>query len=203
METIKNAGLLRLLGQSVFEGCDSLAAFVLPAGFRFGASDTFQGSSLKKLYINSKNEKLFDGDYPSGESIYVDGKPLRLTKNILTCLPKTCTVYVVDKTMKYAVKSHDFKGTVKIRVPVSAPKTVKATKQNGKVIISWSKVKVCDGYRVWAYDAKTGKSTKLTTVKAGVTSVTVKSNAKQFAVRAFRNETGDISWSKLKTCSVS
>ena len=105
--------------------------------------------------------------------------------------------------MKYAVKSHGFPGTVKIRVSVAAPKAVKATKQNGKVTLKWSKVTMADGYRIWAYDAKTGKYTKLATVKAPKTSITVKSNAKQFAVRAYRIEAGDVSWSKLKVCSVS
>ena len=201
LQSIQNTDRLTTIERRVFEGCSSFQSLILPAGLQNGAYDTFRGCSLKKLYIRSKDTKLFDGSY---EAYWLYGEDISsfIDENFLKELPKTCTVYVVSKDMKYAVKSHGFKGTVKIQVPVSAPKTVKATKQNGKVTISWTKVRLCDGYRVWAYDAKSGKYTKLATVKAGVTSVTVKSNAKQFAVRAYINEGGDVSWSKLKVCSV-
>ena len=201
LQSIKNTDRLSTIERRVFEGCSSFQSLILPAGLRNGAYDTFRGSSLKQLYIQSKNTKLFDGSYES-YWLYEGDIDDTIGQNFLQELPKTCTVYVVSKDMKYAVKSNGFKGTVKIRVPVAAPKTVKATKQNGKATISWTKVKNCDGYRVWSYDAKTGKYTKLATVKAGVTSVTLKSNAKQFAVRAYINEGGDVSWSKLKVCSV-
>ena len=80
---------------------------------------------------------------------------------------------------------------------VKAPKTVKLTKQSGKVTLKWSKVKAADGYRVWSYNAKTGKYTKLATVKAGTTCVTLKTTATRFAVRAYRIIDKDVSWSPI------
>ena len=99
--------------------------------------------------------------------------------------------------MKDAVKAHRFKGTVKISVTVKAPAQVKLAKQNGKTTVKWSKVKAADGYRIWSYNAKTGKYTKLATVKAGVTSVTLKTTATRFAVRAYRVIDKDVSWSPI------
>ena len=197
LETLKNTDRLATLERRVFEGCAAFRSLTLPAGFQNGAYDTFRGSSLKELDIRSKETKLFDGSYES-YWLYQGDVDEYIDQNFLKELPKTCTVYVVSKDMKNAVKSHGFKGTVKIRVDVPAPKTAKVTGQNGKVTLAWSKVKTADGYRVWAYDSKTGKYTKLATVKAGVTSVMVKSNAKQFAVRAYAVEAGDVSWSAIK-----
>ena len=48
-----------------------------------------------------------------------------------------------------------------------------------------------------SYNAKTGKYTKLATVKAGVTSVTLKTTATRFAVRAYRVIDKDVSWSPI------
>ena len=199
LNAVQKVTKLKRVYSKAFRGCTALDTFVLPKEIEFAEADAFAGcSGLTRFFVNSKNPDLLkyeaydDGDY----------RDRTISGNFLLSLPKTCTIYVPNREMKAMFKSAGFPGAVKIRVSVSAPKTVKAVKQNGKVTISWSKVKICDGYRVWAYDAKTGKYTKLATVKAGVRSVTVKSNAKQFAVRAFRNETGDISWSKLKVCSV-
>ena len=119
-------------------------------------------------------------------------------RNFLQDVPKKCTVYVSTKDMKYAVKAAGFKGAVKIRVNVPAPKTARVTKKNGQVTFKWSKVTKADGYRIWSYDAKTGKYTKLATVKAPKTTVTVKSNARQFVIRAYQIEAGDVSWSAMK-----
>ena len=197
LQSIKNTGRLATLERRVFEGCRSFKRLTLPAGFHNGACDTFRGSRLQELDIRSKNTKLFDGSYES-YWLYEDDNNDDIDENFLKELPKTCTVYVVSKDMKYAVKSHGFKGTVKIRVDVPAPKAAKVTRQNGKVTLAWSKVKTADGYRIWSYDAKTGKYTKLATVKAPKTSITLKSNAKQFVIRAYRIEAGDVSWSTIK-----
>ena len=210
LKTIVNLDQVTYIDQESFKGCTGLRELTIPSSVGFIHETAFKGCKrLRSLTLETTDPTLLDDidimkEYSSPDSAegYIV-MPYFVPGNFIKHIPKTCTVYVATKDMKYAVKAHDFKGTVKIQVPVSAPKTVKAVKQNGKVTISWSKVKVCDGYRVWAYNAKTGKYTKLTTVKAGVTSVTVKSNAKQFAVRAYINEGGDISWSKLKTCSVS
>ena len=151
----------------------------------------------KELEIRSKDTKLFDGSH----EVYwllMEDRSDRIDENFLTDLPKSCTVYVVNKDMKYAVHEHGFKGRIVIRVDVPAPETAKETKQNGVVTFTWSKVTQADGYRIWSYDAKTDKYTKLATVKAPKTSITLKSNAKQFVIRAYRIEAGDVSWSAIK-----
>ena len=70
-----------------------------------------------------------------------------------------------------------------------------------RLAFRWSKVKTADGYRIWSFDPKTGKYTKLATVKAPQTSVTLKTNARQFVIRAYQKEAGDVSWSAVKTFS--
>ncbi len=197
LKTLKNTGCLAVLDRRVFEGCTSLKSLSLPAGFEHGSYDTFRGSSLKELEIRSKDTKLFDGSH----EVYwllMEDRSDRIDENFLTDLPKSCTVYVVNKDMKYAVHAHGFKGRIVIRVDVPAPETAKATKQNGVVTFTWSKVTQADGYRIWSYDAKTDKYTKLATVKAPKTSITLKSSAKQFVIRAYRIEAGDVSWSAIK-----
>jgi hypothetical protein len=197
LQTVKNTGCLAVLDRRVFEGCASLKSLTLPAGFQHGAYDTFRGSSLKELDIRGKNPKLFDGSHEIYWLMMEDRSDV-IDENILTDLPKKCTVYVATKDMKYAVKSHGFPGTVRIRVDVPTPKTAKVTKQNGKVTLKWSKVTMADGYRIWSYDAATGKYQKLATVKAPKTTVTLKTSARQFVIRAYRIEAGDVSWSAIK-----
>lgn len=197
LQSIRNTDRLTTIERRVFEGCSSFQSLILPAGFKNGAYDTFRGSSLKELDIRSKETKLFDGSYES-YWLYQGDVDEYIDQNFLKELPKTCTVYVVSKDMKYAVKSHGFKGAVKIRVDIPTPKTAKLTKKNGQVTFTWSKVTKADGYRIWSYDAKTGKYTKLATVKAPKTSITLKSSAKQFVIRAYRIEAGDVSWSAIK-----
>lgn len=197
LQSIKNTDRLTAIERRVFDGCTAFHSLTLPAGLDHGACDTFRGCSLQELDIRSKDTKLFDGSYES-YWLYEDDNSDDVDENFLRELPKTCTVYVASKDMKYAVKAHGFKGTVKIRVDVPAPKIAKVTGQNGKVTLAWSKVKTADGYRVWRYDAKTGKYTKLATVKAPKTTVTLQSNAKQFVIRAYRIEAGDVSWSAIK-----
>ena len=139
LKTLKNTGCLAVLDRRVFEGCTSLKSLSLPAGFEHGSYDTFRGSSLKELEIRSKDTKLFDGSH----EVYwllMEDRSDRIDENFLTDLPKSCTVYVVNKDMKYAVHAHGFKGRIVIRVDVPAPETAKATKQNGAVTFTWSKV---------------------------------------------------------------
>ena len=149
------------------------------------------------MTILSKDTALFDKSFDPYILYWQDLPDLDVPSNFLLALPKSCTVLVVNKDMKDAVKAHRFKGTVKICVTVKAPKTVKLTKQSGKVTLKWSKVKAADGYRVWSYNAKTGKYTKLATVKAGTTCVTLKTTATRFAVRAYRIIDKDVSWSPI------
>ena len=102
-------------------------------------------------------------------------------------LPKASAVYVRTKAMKQAVQKTGCVGTVKVTVSVSAPKTLKATQKSGKVTLTWSAVKSVTGYRVYACNAKTG-----------TTRLALKTTAKQFAIRAYRNIDSDNSRSAIR-----
>ncbi len=198
LTTIKNPEKLRYIGRMAFQNCESLTAFTLPEKFVSADFDSFLGcKKLKTVTILSKDTALFDKSYDPYILYWQDVSDMKVPSNFLLALPKSCTVLVVSKEMKDAVKAHRFKGTVKISVAVKAPAQVKLAKQNGKTTVKWSKVKAADGYRVWSYNAKTGKYTKLATVKAGVTSVTLKTAATRFAVRAYRVIDKDVSWSPI------
>ena len=196
LKSLKNTGKITVIDQLAFRGCKALTAITLPEKLDTCAYNAFDGcKNLKTVTILSKDTALFDKHYEVDMIHFGWPNDSRIGTNFLSLLPKTCTVLVVNKAMKDAVKAHDFKGTVKIRVSVKAPAAVKATKQNGKVTVKWSNVKSADGYRVYAYNAKTGKLTKLATVKAGTTTVTLKTSAARIAVRAWRVIDGDVSWS--------
>jgi hypothetical protein len=193
LETIRNLNCVESIEEMAFRGCTGLRELTIPKEIEFIHETAFQGcKGLRSLTLESKDPaQLNDRDYPPQQMQQPE------PGNFVKELPKKCTVYVANKDMKYAVKSHGFPGTVKIRVDVPTPKTAKVTKQNGKVTFKWSKVTKADGYRIWSYNPKTGKYTKLATVKAPQTTVTLKSNAKQFVLRAYRIEAGDVSWSAI------
>lgn len=198
LQTVKNTTKVRTIGRMAFQNCTSLAAITLPKNLQQADFDCFLGcKNLKTLTLHSKDTGLFDKSYEPDVYYWGDPSSFKISSNFLLALPKTTTVLVVNKAMKDAVTAHRFKGTVKIRVTVQAPATVKLARKNGAVTLTWSKVKAADGYRVWSYDPKTEKYTKLATVAAPKTSVTVKSNAKQFVVRAYRVIDKDVSWSQM------
>ena len=197
LKTIKNTDKLTGISRYGFENCISLKSIVLPAGIKSVSEDAFKGcKALNTVELKSADIDLFGKKVESGWWYETD-KHGWVTSNFVQFLPKTCTVYVVNKNMKTTVKNHGCKGTVKIKVDVKAPKTLKATKQGSAVTLKWSKVKDADGYRLYAVNAKTGKLTKLKTVKAAVTSLTLKTGEKTFAVRAFKKIDGDVSWSTI------
>ncbi len=180
---IKNASSLWFIDSQAFANCYQLQTLTLPAGLNFAAWDAFLYCGLlKSVTIAGKDPALFND---CGETEGDFTKPM----------PKGCTVYVKNAAMKQAVKESGFKGNVKIRVKVAAPKTMTLTRKEGAVTLRWSKVKAADGYRVYSYDHQTGRYTKLATVKANKTGVTLQSDAMQFAVRAYRVLDGDVSWS--------
>lgn len=195
LRAVQHVANLKRIYNNAFLNCAALDTFVLPKGIEFAETDAFKGcTALKRFFVNSRNGNLLqykdfdDGDY----------RGRNISGNFIASLPKDCTIYVVNKDMKYVFKTTGFQGAVKIRVSVPAPKTARLTKQNGKVRFVWSKVTKADGYRIWSYHPKTGKYTRLATVKAPKTTVTLKSNAKQFVIRAYRIEAGDVSWSTIK-----
>ena len=195
LRAVQHVTCLKTVYNNAFLNCTALDTFVLPKGIEFAEDNAFKGcTALNRFFINSKNPNLLKyKNYDDG-----DMRGRIITGNFLASLPKDCTIFVVNKEMKYVFKTTGFKGAVKIRVNVPTPKTARMTRQNGKVRFVWSTVTKADGYRIWSYDAKTGKYTRLATVKAPKTTVTLKSNAKQFVIRAYRIETGDISWSAKK-----
>ena len=197
LETVKNTDKLTDISRYVFENCTSLESIVLPAGIKGVSEDAFVGcKSLKTVDIRSADIDLFSKTVSSGWTYGNDTRG-EVTGNFVKFLPKTCTVYVVNKDMKLAVKAHGCKGKVQIKVAVGMPKTLKAEKKGKTYILKWSKVKNADGYRLYAVNAKTGKLTKLKTVTAPTTSVTLKTTGKTFAVKAFKKIDGDVSWSKI------
>ena len=204
LETVKNTDKLTGISRFGFENCISLKSIVLPAGIKSVSEDAFKGcKNLKAVELKSADIDLFGRKISSG---WIYGADTRgeVSGNFVQLLPKTCTVYVVNKNMKTTVKNHGFKGKVQIKVDVKAPKTLKetkhmSTKQENSVRLQWSAVKNADGYRVYAVNAKTGKLTALKTVKAPTTCVTLKTTGKTFAVKAFRKIDGDVSWSKATT----
>ncbi|MBQ7597647.1 MAG: leucine-rich repeat domain-containing protein [Clostridia bacterium] len=202
LQTLKNLDKLTEIGRFTFANCTSLTSVTLPAGIKFVAEDAFKGcKGLKTLDLRSKNIDLFSQQYNSGWSYQLDDYN-GVSTNFIKFLPKKCTVYVVNKDMKLAVKAHGCRGTVKIRVAVGAPKTFKAAKQGSAVRLQWSKVKNADGYRLYVYNTKTKTFEKLKTVKAPILSATVKTDGKTFAVRAFRKVDGDVSWGAAVRCKL-
>lgn len=187
---------LKRIYNNAFRGCSALQSFAVPIAIEFAENDAFAGcSSLQRLYVHSTNPALLKySDYDDG-----DLRDREITGSFIDSLPKACTIFVANKEMKYAFKTTGYKGAVRIRVPVPAPETAKVAKKNGAVTLRWSKVAAADGYRIWSYNAKTGKYTKLATVKAPKTAVTLQSNAKRFVIRAYSVEAGDVSWSAIKT----
>ena len=200
LRSVENIGKVDTVGRMAFQNCTALQGLTLPKKLRRCDFDAFLGcKSLKTLTLLSENTELFDVRYDPG-TLY-EGDPsgyFLVTGNFLLSLPKTCKVLVVSKAMKDAVQTHGFKGTVQVSVKVAAPKTVKADKKNGNATVRWSRVKNADGYRVWAYNPKTGQYTKLATVGAAKTAVTVRSAAAVFAVRAYRIVDKDVSWSAIR-----
>ena len=186
LSKIINASSLWFIDSQAFAGCYQLQTLTLPADLDFAAWDAFlYCGMLKSVTIAGKDPALFN-DCGDTEGDFT--KPM----------PKTCTVYVKNAAMKQAVKESGFKGAVKIRVKVAAPKTVTLTKKKDVVTLQWSKVKKADGYCVYSYDQETGRYTKLASVKANKTSVTLQSDAAQLAVRAYRVLDGDVSWSEYR-----
>jgi hypothetical protein len=187
---------LKRIYNNAFLNCTALESFTLPKGIEFAEDDAFKGcTGLQRLYVHSKNPDLLKyKDYDDG-----DMRGREISGNFLLSVPKHCMIFVANKEMKYVFKTTGYKGDVRIRVTVPAPKTARLTKQGGKVAFRWSKVKTADGYRIWSFDPKTGKYTKLATVKAPQTSVTLKTNARQFVIRTYQKEAGDVSWSLVKT----
>ena len=186
---------LKRIYNNAFKGCSALQSFVVPIEIEFAENDAFAGcSSLQRLYVHSTNAALLKySDYDDG-----DLRGREITGSFIDSLPKTCTIFVANKEMKYTFKTTGYRGPVKIRVYVPAPETVKIGRKNDTVTFKWSKVKTADGYRIWSYNARTGKYKKLATVKAPKTTVTLQSNAKRFVIRAYRIEAGDVSWSLIK-----
>ena len=182
--------------QNAFLNCSALQSFVVSQEIEFAEDDAFKGcTGLQRLYVHSKNPDLLKyKDYDDG-----DMRGREISGNFLVSLPDRCTIFVANKEMKYVFKTTGCKGDVRIRVTVPAPKTARMTRQNGKVRFVWSTVTKADGYRIWSYDARAGKYTRLATVKAPKTSVTLKTNARQFVIRAYQKEAGDVSWSAVKT----
>ena len=183
---IINASSLWFIDSQAFANCHQLRSLTLPADLHFAAWDAFiYCGILKSVTIAGKDPALFND---CGETEGDFTKPM----------PKGCTVYVKNAAMKQAVKESGFKGAIKIRVKVAAPKTVTLARKKGAVTLRWSKVKAADGYCIYSYDQETGRYTKLAAVKANKTSVTLQSDAAQFAVRAYRVLDGDVSWSEYR-----
>ncbi len=198
LKTVKNTGKVVSIGRMAFCDCFSLNAITLPAKLQQADFDAFQNcKNLKTVTLLSKDKTLFDKDY--APYIYYGNEPegaFRVSGNFLPMLPKTCTLLVVNKTMKEAVKAHDFKGTVKIRVNVSAPQNFTSrVNRNGTVTFLWDPVKKASGYRLYIFDAKTDRWVALkTTTKTAVTINPTVLRA-GYAVRAFRMIDKDVSWS--------
>lgn len=198
LKTVKNTGKVVSIGRMAFCDCFSLNAITLPAKLQQADFDAFRNcKSLKTVTLLSKDKTLFDKDYVP--YIYYGNEPegaFRVSGNFLPMLPKTCTLLVVNKTMKDAVKAHGFKGTVKIRVNVSAPQnfTCRANR-NGTVTFLWDPVKKASGYRLYIFDAATDRWVALRTTTK--TSVTIKPTELRagYVVRAYRVIDGDKSWS--------
>ena len=202
LQTIRNLSSVSSIEETVFQDCTGLRKLTIPKEIEFIHETAFKGcKGLRALTLETKDTTFFhdrdDWVEWSGDEGF-GGELVHSYRSFLQDVPKKCTVYVSTKDMKYAVRAAGFKGAVKIRVNVPTPKTARMTRQNGKVRFVWSTVTKADGYRIWSYDAKTGKYTRLATVKAPKTTVTLKSNAKQFVIRAWRVEAGDISWSAIK-----
>lgn len=198
LKTVKNTGKVVSIGRMAFCDCFSLNAITLPAKLQQADFDAFRNcKNLKTVTLLSKDKILFDKDYVP--YIYYGNEPegaFRVSGNFLPMLPKTCTLLVVNKTMKDAVKAHDFKGTVKIRVNVSAPQNFTSrVNRNGTVTFLWDPVKKASGYRLYIYNAKTDRWVALkTTTKTAVTINPTVLRA-GYAVRAFRVIDKDVSWS--------
>ena len=200
LKTLGNMDKVTVIGRFTFANCTSLTSVTLPAGIKTVTQDAFKGcKNLKTLDLKSTDIDLLSRTFYNGWSYPGDDQG-KTTTNFIKHIPKKCTVYVVNKDMKLAVKAHGCRGTVKIRVDVGAPKTFQAEKQGSAVRLQWSKVKNADGYRLYVYNAKTKTFEKLKTVKAPTLTVTLKTAGKAFAVRAFRKVDGDVSWGAAVRC---
>ena len=175
---------LQTIGAHAFDHCVSLRSLVLPASVTVVGDHALLGcTSLAKLDIQTKAISALCGD----------NDPLGYD------LPKTCKVLVKTKAMKHRLLQDGCKATVKIQVKVSAPKNLKASEKNGKLLLKWSKVAKADGYRVYQYDARTQSYKKVKTLYGADTrSLLVKNLNSSYAVRAFRKIDGDVSWSAFR-----
>ena len=103
---------------------------------------------------------------------------------------------------KYAVKV-TFKGqyagtkTLYFTINLGKPSKVSASQTANEIKLSWSTVKGATGYRVYTYDAKTKKYTKLANTKANTYTVKkLKAGTEyKFAVRAYFIDGKEVVWS--------
>ena len=195
---------LQSVGSKAFARCTALESLLLPEGIEQVAEDAFKGcKNLKTIDLRSNDVDLFGrtynlwGDYFYGSNTVEE--EAGFSTNFVKKLPKKCTLFVVSLEMKQAAQLHDCTCKVKIKVRVDAPKKLKTTQKGSAVTLKWSTVKDADGYRLYAVNAETGKLTALKTVAAPTTAVTLKTDGKRFAVKAFRDIDGDRSWSKTTT----
>ena len=175
---------LQTIGAYAFYDCVSLQTLTLPSSLTAMGDHALLGcKSLSKLDIQTTSASVLCGE----------NDPLGYD------LSKTCSVFVKTKDMKQRLLQDGCKGTVKIKIYVPAPKSIKASEREGKLLLKWSKVAKADGYRVYQFDERTKNYKKLKTLH-GVDRRTLilKETNKFYAVRAFQIIDGDISWSSYR-----
>ena len=196
LQSLHAVDKIKTLGRFCFENCVSLEKLILPVGIQTVSEDAFKGcKNLKKLQLLSSDIDLLGRTFSSG-TWYQNDPSDEVTTNFTKFLPKSCTVLVVNKAMKDAVKAHGCKGTVKIRVSVGTPQAFTSrVNRNGTVTFLWDPVKKASGYRLYIFDAATDRWVALKTTTK--TSVTIKPTELRagYVVRAYRVIDGDKSWS--------
>ncbi len=175
---------LQTIGARAFYNCVSLKTLCLPSSLTTIGDHALLGcTSLSKLDIQTESVFVLCGD----------NDPLGYD------LSKNCKVFVKSEEMKHRLLQDGFKGTVKIKIHVPAPKRIKAAEKNGMLSLKWSKVAKADGYRVYQFDERTQSYKKLKTLHSvDRRTLNLENTNNSYAVRAFRIIDGDVSWSSYQ-----
>ena len=151
---------VKTIGVSAFAYCSSLITVEIPAGMTYISRDTF--NACTSLYavkipksvkeINSRAFKACD----SLERVYYAGSEVNW-ENIYIWNANKC---LTDATIYY-----NYKDSIELPRLAAPMVTIAHDEQSGIVTLAWDPVSSADRYEVWRATSKSGKYTKVTTVK--------------------------------------
>ncbi len=183
------------IGWGIFSGCDNLKTVVLPKGLTEIPIHTFNScTSLKQVALPENITKIGDEAFSgctSLESLYIPETVTEIGERVFD----GCT----------SLKKVVYNGKAELDLPVKPVKPGKVTKIESEaslwnIRLQWAEVEHSDGYRVYSYNPKTKKYTKLKDVKENYyeNDKSLKSGTTYyFAVKAYNKNGSKTAWSDM------